>query len=1313
MTRILYIIFVLTLIHGNLLAKFHQPWTAQPAYAKAFIENKGQFDGRNKKTESKILYAIDNGPFQVYFTSSGVTYRLDKKLPRKKWDKTKPLESEEQWNSIMKMRREVNMVTDFIHIDWIGSNPDVIVIADDLQPDYFNYGMGSNNISYSYVKGYRKLLYLNLYNGIDLEYEFHEKEGFKYSFILHPGADPSHIRMKFSDLAKITKDEFGNIKIATQFGDITDHAPVTFYGNARHNIIPSSFNLENNELRFNLANYDRTKKVIIDPWTVFPSSPNSNKVWEVESDNAGNVYAYMGDMPITLRKYNASGALQWTYLSSWDSSGYWVGGMITHPNGETYMTSGSNGEIRKISTTGSQVWFNNPNALTSYEYWSLAFNCDLTRLVIGGTRAQFSIPFPVLRGAMMEINLGNGAILQTVIVGFGNIASIPPKIQEASSICSAPNGNYYFLTLDTVGAIKDDLTSIAFKTATGYSFDYYIPGYGFGSKQPISAIRATPTHFFTQNGIELHKRDLLTGAVVATASIPAGISNNVFLGTKVQGNGGLDVDSCGNVYVGSGNGVYKFDSNLNLIASASTPGPVYDVDVTNTGQVAASGNNFVAAVALSSCNVPTAICITTMLASATSTNSQCASQCNGTASASPIGGTPPYSFQWSNGQNTQNLSNLCAGTYTVTITDAASITATAIVTVTEPLAITSTTISTDASCGQSNGTASVTAIGGTTPYTFLWTPGGVSGASVTGLVAGQYTVNITDANGCTSTNTVTVGNTGGPQVTVASITDVTCNGGADGQAAVNVTAGTPPYSYSWSTTPVQTTSIATGLEAGIYSVNVTDSLGCVTALTIVISEPTPVQANVTVISNDFCGQGNGSASVTATGGSPGYTYNWNTSPPQSGTTAINLVGGVYQVTVTDTDGCSVTDTVTINSFPGLSLAITSQTNVDCAGNSNGSATVNSSQGTAPFTYLWSTTPAQSSATATGLAAGTYTVTVSDVNGCSSTTGVTITEPTALSATTSFTSASCGLNNGTASVNVNGGTPSYSYSWSTSPVQTGTTATSLIPGSYSVIVTDGSGCTFVASVNVQNIPTFTTLSSSTPGCGEESGEASVSVTGGTAPFIYSWSPVGGSNATATNLSSGSYTCTVTDATGCSEIINITLTNNSLPVADAGQDITIEEGLSIQLSATGGQTYSWSPADGLSCTDCQSPVALPSGSTIYCVTATDANGCSDTSCVKVTVDIVCGEVYVPNAFSPDGSNDPENEKQCVYGKCIQSMEFSIYTRWGQKVFETTDQKKCWDGTFKGEKLNTGVYVYYLKATLTDGTNINRKGDVSLIR
>ena len=311
-----------------------------------------------------------------------------------------------------------------------------------------------------------------------------------------------------------------------ELGDAVDHAPISFLGKEKKSI-KTSFQMTGNKITFALSPYDNKKQLVIDPWVVFPPSPNSNKVWEVETDNSGNVYAYMGDSPFYLRKYNAAGSLQWSYSSSWDSSGFWVGGMVTHPNGDTYITTGSNGEIRKISPNGSLVWYNNPNSLTSYEYWSLAFNCDLTQLVVGGSRATFSIPFPVIRGTMMNINLANGAIANTTVVGFGNIASIPPRIQEASSICSSPNGNFYFLTLDTIGSINNSLTTVGFKIPTSYNFDYYIPGYGFGTKQPISATRANGNALYSHNGQTLHKRDLLSGAIVATASIPSGIINTL------------------------------------------------------------------------------------------------------------------------------------------------------------------------------------------------------------------------------------------------------------------------------------------------------------------------------------------------------------------------------------------------------------------------------------------------------------------------------------------------------------------------------------------------------------------------------------------------------------------------------------------------------------------------------------------------------------------------------------------------------------------------------------------------------------------
>jgi len=1130
---------------------------AKYEYPKAFIENKDQFDGRNKLTGSKILYAIDHGPFQVYFTSKGMTYRFDKKLPRQKWDKTKPIESQQQWEAILAMRRAVRMESTVVHVDFANSNSNVEVVAEEQLHEYFSYGMGSNSIHYNHIKGFRKLKYVNLYPGIDLEFTFHPEKGFKYQFVVKPGADPNMIRLDYKGDTAPRLDAQGNLLLATQFGDMTDHAPVSFLSSGKK-AVSSAFRLNGTQLSFELGGYDKTKELVIDPWVVFPPSPNSNKVWEVETDNAGNVYAYMGDMPFYLRKYSPTGVLQWSYSSSWDSSGFWVGGMVTHPNGDSYITTGSNGEIRKINPSGGLVWYNNPNGLTSYEYWSLAFNCDLTQLVVGGSRATFSIPFPVIRGTMMNINLANGAIANTTVVGFGNITGIPPRIQEASSICSSPNGNFYFLTLDTIGSINNQLSTVGFKIPTLYNFDYYIPGYGFGTKQPISATRANGNALYTHNGQTLHKRDLLTGAVLATASIPSGIINTLpIFGTKTQGNGGLDLDNCGNVYVGSGNGVYKFDSSLNLIASSSTSGAVYDVDVASNGEVAASGVNFVATVNLSACPVVAYVCGNPVNATTSSTAVSCVGTCDGTVTVTAIGGTAPYSYVWSTGASTTSVNGLCAGTYTVTVTDAA-------------------------------GTSSVQ--------------------------------------------------------------------------------------------------------------------------TVVVGSPAPLVANPSAVNQITCtGANNGSVVVSVTGGAGQLTYSWNTTPPQSGTSINNLSPGTYVLTVTDTSGCQ--DTLSVTIIEPTPIVLQSSSTPSTCNQSSGTATVVASGGTAPYNYNWNSAPSQTTSTATGLPAGNYSVLVADANGCTSQSQVTVqglNAPTAIATS----QPACGSNSGSASVSVNGGAPPYSYAWNPGGAIT-SSISGVAAGSYQCIVTDANGCSLTLSVNILSNPLPTLLTSTQPACGDGNGNAIVVASGGTAPYSYQWNPGGSTSASISNLVAGAYQCTVTDANGCSQTATVNVVTYALPVANAGADASIISGQSITLTASGGTSYAWSPTAGLSCDTCQVTVATPFVTTTYCVMVTDANGCMDDDCMTLTVDEPCGDVFIPSAFSPDAVNDPENDRFCVYGRCITSLTLSVFDRWGKLVFETSNLQGCWDGTFKGKAVNTGVYMYVVKVSLENGENKVLKGDVTLVR
>ena len=267
------------------------------------------------------------------------------------------------------------------------------------------------------------------------------------------------------------------------------------------------------------------------------------------------------------------------------------------------------------------------------------------------------------------------------------------------------------------------------------------------------------------------------------------------------------------------------------------------------------------------------------------------------------------------------------------------------------------------------------------------------------------------------------------------------------------------------------------------------------------------------------------------------------------------------------------------------------------------------------------------------------------------------------------------------------------------------------GNYSVTVTDNNGCTGIATISITEPTVLTVTVTTLSGCSVPNPSASASPNGGTGPYSYQWNN-GTSQSAINNLQGGIYTVTVTDANGCVTTATINILPGSTLTATASGDVTIIMGDSTILSAWGGGIYQWIPSTALSCTTCANPIANPQTTTIYCVVLTDANGCTRTACVTVTVDIICGEIFVPTAFSPN--TDKENEILCIYGtNCIRSLSFIIYSRWGEKVFETTDPKACWDGSYKGKKMNEGIFVYCLKATLSNNEEIIKRGNISLIK
>ncbi|AUP77876.1 T9SS type A sorting domain-containing protein [Flavivirga eckloniae] len=370
-------------------------------------------------------------------------------------------------------------------------------------------------------------------------------------------------------------------------------------------------------------------------------------------------------------------------------------------------------------------------------------------------------------------------------------------------------------------------------------------------------------------------------------------------------------------------------------------------------------------------------------------NVRCHGGKTGMATVVASGGTPPYMYIWSNGVTAASITDVEAGTYEVTVTDANNWEAKTSVTILEPTVLNLSIASqTNVKCnGGTTGSATASVTGGTSPYTYAWSNGATT-SSITDVAAGIYEVTVTDDNGCTTTASTTITQPTALHANIGDQTNVKCNGGTTGSATASVTGGTSPYTYAWSNGA--TTSSITDVAAGIYEVTVTDDNGCTTTASTTITQPTALHANIGDQTNVKCNGGTtGSATASVTGGTSPYTYLWN-----NGATTASIVGvaaGIYEVTVTDDNGCTTTASTTITQPTALHANIGTQTNVKCYGGTTGSATISVTGGTLPYTYLWNNTA--TTASIVDVAAGVYEVTVTDNNECTTTTTtVTITEP---------------------------------------------------------------------------------------------------------------------------------------------------------------------------------------------------------------------------------------------------------------------------------------------------------------------------------
>lgn len=596
--------------------------------------------------------------------------------------------------------------------------------------------------------------------------------------------------------------------------------------------------------------------------------------------------------------------------------------------------------------------------------------------------------------------------------------------------------------------------------------------------------------------------------------------------------------------------------------------------------------------------------------SVTASPAKCFGEPSGSATVSASGGVGPYTFAWSNMQTGPMATNLPAGTYAVTVTDAVGCPKTSFALIGQAAQIIANTSSVPVSCsGGANGSASVAASGGTPPLTFKWSdPAGQTSATATNLPAGTYTVTITDKNNCTVTRTAAVTEPAAIQVTLSG-TDLSCNGIPTGTASAAASGGNGTLSYKWSAAGAPTGATIGNLPAGVYTVTVTDGNNCTATGSITLAQPPAINIAIATQNVSCFDDDDGEASASVSGGAGNVSYKWSDPAGQTTAAAVNLRAGVYTVTVTDANGCTATASTTLTQPADLSVSVLANA-AKCFGEASGSANVTASGGVGPYQYAWSNS--QSGPNAVNLAAGTYTVTVTDAAGCAKTSFALIGQPNAITANLITLPVSCnGASNGSVSVNMaSGGTPPLTYKWSDPAGQTGPVAGNLSAGAYTVTITDKNNCTLTLSASVQEPPAITvTISGQSPTCnGAPTGTATANASGGTGTLNYKWSDPAGQNApNATNLTAGAYTVTVTDANNCTATASITLTQPPpLTLSGTVQNITCFGAANGQVSTgtqggTAPYTYLWN-------TNENTPNIANKTAGAYTVTVTDAGGCT---------------------------------------------------------------------------------------------------------
>jgi|GEM_PF-3441332 len=708
----------------------------------------------------------------------------------------------------------------------------------------------------------------------------------------------------------------------------------------------------------------------------------------------------------------------------------------------------------------------------------------------------------------------------------------------------------------------------------------------------------------------------------------------------------------------------------------------------------------------------------------TITNISCPGESDGGAIVNPS--SIVSSISWSNGQTGDTLSNVPAGTYTVTLLDTGLCRAYLEAIITEPDPVELDTLIAADSCGQGIGRIEIdVASGGTSPFNYQWLVDGdtLNVQNLNNLSPGNYPLILTDANDCETRTNFPITEEGNLRVYVT-IDSIRCRGDSDASITLDVQGGSGNYEYTWNP-DLGTTNAITQLDTGIYYVTVVDTPGAICQYrdTFNLEQPSLILPNITVVDTD-CPNNNGSVSVSPTGGTPPYTVTWQTTPVQTGFTIDSLYSDIYYAALTDANGCYVEFDAIVQT-PTNHQVTTLVLEEDACGRSTGRVLADVTGGTPPFLYYWTHNASRDSAIGLNIWEGWHDVYVRDSLDCLIVTRFYMPGNPELVITDDASSPSyCGLYNGTASVSAEGGTPPYDYRWYLFPQQTDQTATKLEEGTYQVDVIDSIGCVTSHEVSVDRRPAMQVeVQDSDVICfNDSSGTVNISVEGNWGPLSYVWeddSTEASSN--LTGLVPGLYYATVRDSAGCKQrVYGIVdgpeyLDANFLASRPTDSLISIQApGVEFTNLSQGATSYLWDFGDGNISTGASPEHAYQSADDYY-VTLYAFN--AGTTCVDSMVYgpiqyLPANVLYIPNAFTPNG--DGHNDRFEIKGESVSNYHLQIFDRQGGLIFESKNINTAWDGKhLRGKAVMEGVYVYRVSALVRDEVEYTQFGSVTLIR